>query len=443
MELTADIAGLVLDDKEQGIFRVHRSTFTDPTVFELEKKMIFDRSWLFAGHDSEVKASGDFITRRVGGRPMIIVRGADDEVRVLLNTCRHRGNLVCRDASGHSDVLRCFYHGWVYGTNGELLGVPGADSYSDAFDMSALGLEPPPRVENHRGLLFVSFWHEIEPLADYLGDALAVLDNTLDYGQDLEIVGGTQAYSMRANWKLLVENSMDGYHAMTAHERYFGQFMVDMDVLDEETAAKVLSAGGAWMEGMPQVRALGNGHATTAYPMTRTGERPVTNILPTLAGEHQLDDHLDKLRARFSEEKALTVEGGSGNVLYFPNLITIDNWRTFRTFYPISPGYMEINSWALLPKEDSASLRAARLDNFISFLGPGGFGTPDDVEALEGCQMAFATNREVEWSDISRGMKNEHPTLNDELQMRAFWREWVARLTTGGHAEDTNDASQS
>ena len=143
MELTADIAGLVLDDKEQGIFRVHRSTFTDPTVFELEKKMIFDRSWLFAGHESEVKASGDFITRRVGGRPMIIVRGADDEVRVLLNTCRHRGNLVCRDASGHSDVLRCFYHGWVYGTNGELLGVPGADSYSDAFDMSALGLEPP------------------------------------------------------------------------------------------------------------------------------------------------------------------------------------------------------------------------------------------------------------------------------------------------------------
>jgi p-cumate 2,3-dioxygenase alpha subunit len=434
-----DAAGLVLDDKEQGIFRIHRSVFTDADILELEKERVFDRSWLYAGHVSEVPKPGDFITRSVGGRPVIIVRGDDDEVRVLLNTCRHRGNLVCRDATGHGDALRCFYHGWVYSTSGELIGVPGADSYSDAFDQSALGLEPPPRVENYRGLLFVSYWSEIESFTDYLGAARDVLDNTLDYGEELEIVGGTQAYSMRANWKLLVENSLDGYHGMITHERYFGRFMVDMGVLDPSTAANIVSGAGRSMTGMPQVRALGNGHATTSYPTPRSGARPISNILGKLAGEQRLDEHLERLEKRFPRERALTVEGGSGNVLIFPNLITIDNWRTFRTFYPIAPNYMEINAWALFPKEDSPEMRAARLDNFLSFLGPGGFGTPDDVEALEGCQMAFATRREVEWSDISRGMKNEQPTTNDELQMRAFWREWYARMTVGQHALNTGD----
>jgi hypothetical protein len=69
-----------------------------------------------------------------------------------------------------------------------------------------------------------------------------------------------------------------------------------------------------------------------------------------------------------------------------------------------------------------------RLDNFLTFLGPGGFATPDDVEMLETCQRGFL-NREVAWSDISRGMKSEHPAITDELQMRAFWRRWNHLMT--------------
>ena len=90
---------------------------------------------------------------------------------------------------------------------------------------------------------------------------------------------------------------------------------------------------------------------------------------------------------------------------------------------------MEVSAWALAPQEESAEDRAARLDNFLTFLGPGGFATPDDVEMLESCQKGFA-NREVLWSDISRGMKREQPKTNDELQMQTFWRQWHARMTT-------------
>ena len=96
---------------------------------------------------------------------------------------------------------------------------------------------------------------------------------------------------------------------------------------------------------------------------------------------------------------------------------------TIRTFYPVTPNNLAINAWALAPQDESADNRALRLDSFLTFLGPGGFATPDDVEALESCQRGFA-NREVAWSDISKGMNRDEALLNDELQMRAFWRKW-------------------
>jgi p-cumate 2,3-dioxygenase alpha subunit len=434
-----DTDGLVIDDRESGIFRIHRSAFTDPKILELEKARIFDRSWLFAGHISELPEPGDFVTRNVGGRPVILMHGEDGQVRVLMNTCRHRGNLVCRDGSGKgAEVLRCFYHGWVYSTRGELIGVPGEDAYSDAFDRDALGLEPAPRMENYRGMLFVSFDPEIESLEEYLGDAKSVLDTTLDLG-DMEVVGGVQYYSMRANWKLLVENSMDGYHFAFTHERYsdFLKHMAVTATRDEGNANGDPPRPAVGLRTGPgRITPFGKGHVTTAMPNARSGPRPATYMARTVSAG--LDEHLQRLEARFGTKRALEVEGGSGNYLIFPTFIVIDLWRTLRTFYPISPDYMEITAWALMPKEDSAGLRAARLDNFLSFLGPGGFGTPDDVEALEGCQMGFAAHREVEWSDISRGMKQ--PTASGgELQMRTFWREWASRLATGQHTTNPGD----
>jgi hypothetical protein len=89
---------------------------------------------------------------------------------------------------------------------------------------------------------------------------------------------------------------------------------------------------------------------------------------------------------------------------------------------------MEVNAWALAPIDESAEDSALRLDNFLTFLGPGGFATPDDVEMLESCQRGFM-NREAQWSDISRGMKRDHPSIIDEMQMRTFWRRWNVLMT--------------
>jgi p-cumate 2,3-dioxygenase alpha subunit len=133
-----------------------------------------------------------------------------------------------------------------------------------------------------------------------------------------------------------------------------------------------------------------------------------------------------QLTARFGAERANKMTRTSRNLFIFPNLIINDIMAiTVRTFFPVTHDYMEITAWALAPKDESPENRALRLDNFLTFLGPGGFATPDDVEMLENCQRGFA-NREVRWSDISRGMQRDEPWANDELQMRAFWRKWHA-----------------
>ena len=89
---------LIIDDRVNGIFRVNRRTFTDPAILDIEKREIFDKSWLYAGHASEIAKPGDFVTRRVGDRPLILVRDHAGQPRALLNSCPHRGNIVCRDA---------------------------------------------------------------------------------------------------------------------------------------------------------------------------------------------------------------------------------------------------------------------------------------------------------------------------------------------------------
>src|SRR5439155_1627270 len=220
---------LIVDDRERGIFRVNRRAFTDPEILEYERREIFDRAWLYAGHESEIAEPGDFATRYVGGRPIILVRDAAGTPRAFLNTCPHRGNIVCRERAGSTKLLRCFYHAWAFDLSGRLAGVPDDQSYTPAFDRDGLGLKPVPRFELYRGMMFLSFDAAIESLPSYLGNAREYLDLMLEFGgEECEIVPGSQAYSMKANWKLLIENSIDGYHALPTHQRYFSQYLADI-----------------------------------------------------------------------------------------------------------------------------------------------------------------------------------------------------------------------
>ena len=405
-------------DEAKKIFKVSRQAFTDPAILEAERTKIFDKCWLYLGHSSELKKPGDFVTRSVGGRNILFARDGKGDLRAMLNTCPHRGAQVCREKHGSAKSFQCFYHGWVFGLDGALRSQPGEESYAEDFkSRSTSNMQQVARFDSYRGFNFICFDANVESLADFLGPVIEYLDVICDQAEEgMTIVGGTQEYSMRANWKLLTENSIDGYHALTTHATY-----LDYLKATNGSLAPVAFAGTAYD--------LGKGHAVLEYKAP--WGRPVAQWIPSWGeeGKTELTRLYDGLLKRFGQERADRIATYNRNLFIFPNLVINDIMAvTVRTYYPTAPDHMTISAWALAPIEETEWARKYRLFNFLEFLGPGGFATPDDVEALEQCQRGFKNSGEAQWNDISKGMGKERPSYDDEAQMRAFWSSWNERV---------------
>ena len=98
-----------------------RKFYTDPEFYRLDLETLFYRDWLFAGHDCEIPAPGDYFTIQIGDYPIIVLRGRDGAIRALHNTCRHRGSRICSAAKGAAKRLVCPYHQWTYDLDGSLI----------------------------------------------------------------------------------------------------------------------------------------------------------------------------------------------------------------------------------------------------------------------------------------------------------------------------------
>jgi p-cumate 2,3-dioxygenase subunit alpha len=416
----------VIDDRETPRFRIHRGTMVDNDILEEERRNIFDRSWLYVGHESEIENPHDFRTRNVGGRPIIFTRNAERHVKVFVNSCPHRGMQIETRGEGHGRFLKCFYHGWSFNTSGELVALPGEEAYGETFDRHNLCLVQPAKVASYRGFVFLSWTADIMDLDAYLAGATDILDLFADQSEmGMQIIGGTHLYAAKANWKLLSENSADGYHALTTHHRY-------LSMLKEsgKDLGMVFKAGPAPFQGYD----LGNGHAVIGGADGTGGRNSgLGRDLSESAAVRQM-----ARRNRFVElygEDWVNRMFSGRNLVIFPNLAVIDLIMgiTLRTYYPVAPGYMEVTAWSLQPKDDDPELRRMRQENFLTFWGPAGLATPDDVEALERCQRGFVAHEVAPWNDISRGMASERKIFTDELQMRVFWREWDRRMTGTQH----------
>jgi phenylpropionate dioxygenase-like ring-hydroxylating dioxygenase large terminal subunit len=132
--------------------RVHRRIYLEQEVFDLEMERIFERNWVFVGHESEVPAPGDFKTIPIGTQPAIMTRDENGDLHVLMNRCMHRAATVCQEERGNCSAFRCWYHGWTYNHKGELIGLPYANGYGASFDKRKFGLIKAARVEKYRGL---------------------------------------------------------------------------------------------------------------------------------------------------------------------------------------------------------------------------------------------------------------------------------------------------
>jgi p-cumate 2,3-dioxygenase subunit alpha len=442
------LRGAVLEDRSRGAFKVNRRVFTDDTVLEAERRIIFDHCWLYLGHVSEVPKPSAFVTRSVGGRPLILNRDRDGKIGAFFNTCSHRGALVCRERHGQRRSFQCPYHGWVYSDQGVLIDVPGRDSITPGLvESGRMNLPKVPKVAEYCGFVFVNFDADAMSLGDYLADAKSVLELVSEQGErGMEIVGGTQEYAVNANWKLLQENSADGYHAATTHATYL-DYVLSRDGMSENARrmASPGSGGGPLRSNvLPEgddegkdndfnrVRDLGNGHAVIASIGSAPWGRPYARWVPGWgeAAKAEIAEVAQGIIERLGRRRAELVINGDRNTLIFPNLVINDIMAiTVRTFYPARADRMEVNAWALAPIGESTASRDRRLRSFLEFLGPAGFASPDDVEMLELCQAGYRNQIGMEWNDISRGMLKAQPTNTDEEQMRVFWRRWRALMS--------------
>jgi p-cumate 2,3-dioxygenase subunit alpha len=415
-----DFHGLVRD--ETSSFAVKREVFVSSDVYEGERRALFDKCWIYLGHASELRNPGDFKTRWVAGRPIIFVRDRHGAVRALINSCRHRGAVVCRERDGNARQFYCMYHGWTYHPDGKLKSVPGEDAYPPGFDKSAMGLVEVPRVEHYRDFYFLNFDRDAVDLKAYLAGATEYIDLVCDQSPSgkMEIISGTQEYDIKANWKLLVENSVDDYHLIATHATWLNYMRNSgVNMTPPKDSGLLLPTKGAGKD-------LGNGHLTTDNPNYRG--RPVARWISVYGEEAKAD--IDAIRrelvSRLGEARAARVADTNRNLVIFPNLVINDGSSvTVRHFYPVAPDHMRVTAWALGPVEETEAQRARRLHAFLTFYGPGGFATPDDVAALECAQQGYAAWREVEWNDLSRGLANTGEQTNtDEGHLRVFWRRW-------------------
>jgi p-cumate 2,3-dioxygenase alpha subunit len=434
-----ELADLIVERADEGYFGYHRSALTSEAIHRAELEHIFGRSWLYLGHESEVPTPGDYIRRVVATRPLFFVRSrTTGAVQVFANSCTHRGATICRRDRGNAKTFQCFYHAWTFDSDGCLIGVPDEEAYGPSFDKSQHGLVEVPKAESYRGFIFVSFDPDVEDLVTYLTGAREYIDNLVDavdvaagvfangdasesersngsgWSSPLEVLRGTHQYGIKANWKLLVENSFDGYHLGPTHQTYF-QFLKDQNV-------EVAPSTGT-------MTLLGNGHAVIEY--SGSWGRPIAKWNKAFgeASRPQLDAMRERLEAELGATGQRMAELNR-NVFIYPNLFLMDNNATaLRVIEPTASGYMDVAQYELAPRSEDATVRRVRLESYVTFAGPGGLATPDDVEALESCQQGAASG--VEWSNISRGYHDEVPKMSGELQMRAFWRRWHDQLLAG------------
>jgi phenylpropionate dioxygenase-like ring-hydroxylating dioxygenase large terminal subunit len=212
---------------EDGLVSVRRGEldrriFSDADIFEQELANIFGRAWLFLCHDSQIPNTGDFFESVMGRDNVLVVRQKDGSIKALLNTCSHRGNAVCRADEGNARSFLCTYHGWSYGIDGKLNGVPGHKSFYGAeLDKSKHGLRQIAQLAVYRGFIFGTHDRAAPPLEDFLGATGRLGIALLAARGDMTVVPGVQKFIIPCNWKFAVDNLFDWYHPQVTHASAF------------------------------------------------------------------------------------------------------------------------------------------------------------------------------------------------------------------------------
>jgi phenylpropionate dioxygenase-like ring-hydroxylating dioxygenase large terminal subunit len=417
--------------------RVHRLIYTDPAVFDMEMTHIFGGTWVYLAHESQIPNPDDFITGRLGLRPLIITRDEHGRIRALYNRCTHRGTTPCRRDKGNGRTFQCPYHGWNFANTGKLRGVPWPDGYAEKLVREdRYNLPQVPRVESYRGFIFGTLNMEAPALADHLGPIRKPIDEWLDRNPGGRIVVcEANRLKYKGNWKLAYDNSGDGYHVVFSHR----------SLLQTENwfAGEAVEKGMSYYQNDPDalpmyIQYVGNGHH---FKDKRPNLQKRPGGLWAIESLHPGMEHVqEKLRSRYGAraEAMLDLAGSEPvNINVFPNLSLLGNH--IQVFQPAS--FDETDAiWygtriedvdGALGEDVLTDINALRMRTQEGFPN---FGEVDDVANFEQIQRGLAAP-EDEWIYMNRGygVPGRIQTLEDgaikgpatdELFMREYIREW-------------------
>ncbi len=407
--------------------QVRKSAYYDEGLFATEMTKIFEKTWVYVGHASEIPNPGDYKTTKLVGRPVIMSRTADGTIRVLQNRCRHRGATVCQAASGNARFFRCEYHGWTYKNSGELIGVTYPDAY-DGLDKAQLGLLEVPRVEVYRDFVFASLNPDVQSLEDHLAGAKEFIDLFIDSGRGKPLAAshGTQQLTYPGNWKFQLENGVDGYHPNFAHRSFF---RVVGARTGEESSGSYLGARST-----AQSRSLGNGH-TVLDQRNSVGDHYAKRALLAPDAD-QIVSELEDVVPDDERDSLIADSVHLGfNLTVFPNLQLIG--VHIREIVPISATETVVKYTPTTIEGVPDGINQLRLRSHELFYSAAGFGVPDDTEMFR--RVVEGLDSDTEWLLFQRGMQRQevdgpigHSHVTDELPQRAEWLHWAAMLREEG-----------
>lgn len=343
-----------------------RRVLTDEALYQLELERIFARGWNFMCHDSQMKDVGDYLVSYIGEDQVIVARGEDGQINVMLNTCRHRGNALCRAEQGRAKSFVCSYHGWNYGLDGRLIGAPGQSTYYHGeLDKSRLGLAK-ARVESYLGFHFATLAPDAPSLHDYLGEVGRIgLGMICAYGE-VEAVPGVQKNIIDCNWKIAVDNLFDWYHVAYSHASAQTAGIFDISKILHPKSQMVML--GEW------------GHAIGGPTVPESVQA-------------EIDATSDEERARWNVEggprvrpqRAKDLLGSvgvrsQGHPNIFPNLWVTLGGAQICLRLPRGPNATELWWYTFVPKDAHPGLKQSLVGMANHFFGPAGLLEQDDGE---------------------------------------------------------------